>query len=82
MSWLHKLLNSQIICPELLSQIPLNVPQTNNRKTKPFYVPTYRNNYRQFAPINRMLISGNQINNFDFFHNNQPMISKQYIIIY
>jgi len=33
-------------------------------------VPTYRNNYSQLALINRMLISGNSINNFDFFHDN------------
>ena len=69
-SWLYKLLNSQIICPELLNQIPLNVPQTNTRVSKTFYIPTYRNNYSQFAPINRMLRSGNSINNFDFFHDN------------
>jgi hypothetical protein len=66
-SWLFKLLNSRIICPELLSQIPLNVPQTNSRVSQPFYLPTYRNNYSQFAPINRMLTSSNSINNFDFF---------------
>lgn len=69
-SWLYKLLNFQINCLEIISLISLNVPQRNNRESKTFYVPTYRNNYSQFAPINRMLISGNQINNFDFFHDN------------
>jgi hypothetical protein len=33
-SWLFKLLNSQIVCLELISQIPLNVPQTNSRVSK------------------------------------------------
>jgi len=61
------ILNKKKNCPELLSQIPLNVPQTNNRVSKTFYVRTYHNNYSQFALINRMFISGNSINNFDFF---------------
>jgi len=70
LSWLYKLLNSLIIFPDLLSQIPLRFPQSNTRGSQMFYPNTYRNNYSQFAPNNRMLIFGNSINNFDFFHDN------------
>ena len=69
-AWLYKLLNSAIICREVLRQIPINVPQTNAHVSQTFYTSTYRQNYSLFALINRMLTLGNSIDNFDFFYDN------------
>ncbi|KAF0767905.1 Reverse transcriptase domain-containing protein [Aphis craccivora] len=46
MSWLYKLLNSLIICSELLRQVPLNVSQINTQVSDTFYSPIYRQNHK------------------------------------
>jgi len=70
--WLHKLLNSKIDCPELLSLILFNVPCVITHAPHSFYCPTYSQNYSIFAPINRMLTTANSLNNFHFFMMTQP----------
>jgi hypothetical protein len=65
--WLHKLLNFQINCPELLNLIPLNFPCVNTCVSHTFYLTTNRQNYSLYAAINRMLTTANTIKIFDFF---------------
>lgn len=59
------LLNNSIDCPELLYKIPLNISHRTFRSTKTFYVPCHTQNYSHFAPLNRILLNGNFIRNFD-----------------
>lgn len=51
--WFYKLLNSQITCLELLSQLPINVLIVNTRLSHTFYTSTYCLNYSLFGLINR-----------------------------
>jgi hypothetical protein len=65
--FLYKLLNNQIDCPELLVKIPLNIPLHTLCSANTFYVKPKKQNYSHYAPINRILLNGNSIKNFDFF---------------
>jgi len=62
MSFLHKIINAAIDCPELLALIRL-------RQSNIFYTPFHRTNYGINEPISRMVCKGNtlagQINFFD-----------------
>jgi hypothetical protein len=66
-TFIHKLLNNKIICHELLEQIYFKIPVYNARHQELFYTIQGKNNFMKYSPLNRMLISCNDIFNFDFF---------------
>jgi hypothetical protein len=65
--FLYKLLNNLIDCPELLAKIPFYIPKHTLRYTNTFYIQSQKQNYSHYAPLNRILLNGNTINNFDYF---------------
>lgn len=71
MYW-HKLLNSCIVRPKILSKIPLNIILVNTRVSHMFYTSIHCFNYSKFVSLNRMLTSGSDslLKHFDFFYNN------------
>lgn len=72
--WMYNLLNNKIDCPEILSLIPINVPQASLRSYPLFYLATCTQNLSRNSPVNRMLDLCNSINNFDFFHDSPLLL--------
>lgn len=72
--WMHNLLNNKIDCPEILSSIPINVPQVSLRSHPLFYLTTCTQNLSRNSLVNRMLNLCNSINNFDFFHDSPSLL--------
>lgn len=67
---LHKILNSQIDSPYLLSQLNLCVPARNLRNTNLFHIPYSRTNTGQHSPLLRIQSLYNTLNsnlNLDIF---------------
>jgi len=65
--WLYNLLNSKIDSPEILSSIPLNVPNITLRSNPTFHISTHKKNHFLFALVNPILMLGNKLETFDFF---------------
>lgn len=61
-SFLFKLLNGYIYCPDLLSNISFLVPGHSTRQTDTFYVPFQRTLYGKNAPLIRCM---QHVNNFN-----------------
>lgn len=66
LSFIYKLLNSKIDCPDLLEQIYLKVPVFNSSQAHLFFSNFSKNNFIYYSPLNRMLISCNNISNLIF----------------
>lgn len=62
-----KLLNSLVVCPELLTKIGLHAPPRNTRSNQTFAVPFHRTNYGSHSFITRVSSLANQLNNLNFF---------------
>ncbi|KAF0746989.1 Reverse transcriptase domain-containing protein, partial [Aphis craccivora] len=61
-SFIFKLLNGYIYCPDLLSNISFLVPGHSTRQTDTFYVPFQRTLYGKNAPLIRCM---QHVNNFN-----------------
>uniref|UniRef100_A0A8D9EU83 Uncharacterized protein n=1 Tax=Cacopsylla melanoneura TaxID=428564 RepID=A0A8D9EU83_9HEMI len=51
--FLHKLLNNNVFCPDLLSQIKINVPTRNTRNKRIFVLDRWRTNMDRYSPLQR-----------------------------
>lgn len=71
--WMYSLLNNKINCTEILSLIPMNVPQVSLRSHPLFYLSTCTQNLSRNQPVNRMFNSCNILSNFDFFHDSPTL---------
>lgn len=71
---LFKILNSQIDCPSLLSELSLHVPRRILRGFGLFHIPFHRTNYGMSSALTRFCVEANQIIDkdcdIDFFCDN------------
>jgi len=64
--FLYKLLNSKIICTQLLNKIHFRISQINTRFIKTFYVNNYcKFNFALNIPVNRILRFSSTDTNFN-----------------
>lgn len=66
--FLYKLLNNNIDCPYLLSEINFNVPRLSVRQHTSFYCPPSRTNVMAKSPISNMCTLYNIISNSCYIH--------------
>jgi len=67
-SYVYKLINNHVDCPEPLSKISFKVPTFNSRNNSLFHIDFHCQNYSYYGPLNRMLMSTNKFVNSDFFN--------------
>lgn len=69
-SFIFKMLNGMIECPEILEKIGIRVPSINTRNHNLFSLKFHKNNFVLNSPLHRMLRFCNELSNFDFFIDN------------
>ncbi|CAI6352586.1 unnamed protein product [Macrosiphum euphorbiae] len=75
--FIYKILHGTIKDSFLLSQINLSVPTFNSRSRPTFHIPSHKTLYGFFSPINRALVSCNNLQNkFDIFHSSQKALQN------
>jgi len=79
-TFVFKLLNNVIDCPELLPKISMHVPQRLSRSNATFYIPLHHCNYIINSPFSRMLGYCNKYSlKIDLF-NATPIVIKSSIL--
>lgn len=77
--FLHKLVNSNILCEDLLCKLNFRIPNVNSRNTDTFYLPPFRTNILKFSPVNSMCSIYNYCNNaYDIFNCNFAAIRRHF----
>jgi hypothetical protein len=66
-TFVYKILNGEIDCPEPLQKIGLKVPSFNSRHNTPFAIQQSKTNHFSNNPMFHLPTLCNQIKNFDFF---------------
>lgn len=66
-TFMYKILNGGIDCPELLQKVGLKVPSFNSRFNPPFSIPHSNKNYIINSPMCRLPTSCNLLHNVDFY---------------
>ncbi|XP_050531542.1 uncharacterized protein LOC126900110 [Daktulosphaira vitifoliae] len=65
-SFIHKILNNNINCPEMLKKISLSIPTCNTRSKTVFYESFHCQSYSFNQPKSRMIRVCNSLDSFDF----------------
>uniref|UniRef100_A0A8D8WN34 Uncharacterized protein n=1 Tax=Cacopsylla melanoneura TaxID=428564 RepID=A0A8D8WN34_9HEMI len=78
-SFLSKIINNIIDCPQLLEKIQFRINNRSTRNLDTFKVPFARTNMFANSPIIRIQKIGNDLNSkgFDIFHDDVHLIKKQ-----
>lgn len=76
--FLHKILNGNINCPEILASINFNVPVRRTRVSDTFVVPFHHSNYGQNEPLTRIVRTANlHCKSLELFNTSSSSIKKQ-----
>lgn len=78
MKLLHAILNNKIDCPELLSNISLQVPKQRTRHTPLLYVPSTKTQYAKNTILTRSVkIYNEQYSDLDIFNLSEVVLKKE-----
>jgi len=77
MIFLFKLVNGEIDCPDVLSQVNFNIPQRQTRNKTLFYLPHCSTNSVYHSPLYRsMMYYNSKFSEFDLFSQNRKSFKK------
>jgi len=67
-TFLYKIINNMIDCPEILQNIHFKINSKNFRDKNVFYIKNVTTSYMLNSPSNILILAGNYVDNIDFFN--------------